>query len=771
MKKFLFALLMMMVLPVYASHIVGGEFELIHISGYNYQLNMILYFDDINGNPGALDNTVTAAIYRKRDNVFMTQLTLPLITRTLVPYTEPECSTKLQTDRIFYSANITLSPDSFNDPAGYYVSWQRCCRNYNITNIVSQNPDLGGEAAGQTFYLEFPPVIKNGSPFVNSSPHLFPPLSDYGCPGRQYYVDFAGVDDDNDSIAYSLTTPLNTKDGTPLPPASPAPYPEIDWRPGFSLTNIIHGAPDLRISPAGLLTCVPTITGLFTFAVKAEEYRDGAKIGETRRDYQLLVVDACEPDQPPQIVGRNLADNAFNYVHTMNVTFADTVKNSDRCFVVRVSDPDSENPLRNFTQKVSIRAVALNFKKTDLSGLLPAVTSATLVNGSTVDFQICFPECPLVNAPFQIGIIAMDNACSLPMTDTLKVTINQQPPRDNHARFVPPKVITAQLNEGSSGTWPFTAKDDDGEELNLVVFTDGFLLSKVGMKFTLTQQPGLATGSLTWDALCKNYEFSKKTNFTIKVLADDRDRCNIVRYDTAIFNLNVLLPDIQPKLNIYNENRSQDLTNTSLHLPLGHISFDLLGTDINTSPIDTLNLSLISASGNVAPLGYSFANSVGLHSVESKFSWDPNCSIFKDELFDNAYEFQFVVTNSHCKTPKADTARVNVQIKDIESTDKNFLPPNVITTFPDHCNDFLAIDGFDSEPLCKDESRVAVNAPADNCKNRFENVRVYDRWGKLVFTSTDRNFRWYASNESAGVYYYMIQYTNKQYKSSVTVIH
>ncbi len=76
MKKFLFALLLMVVLPVYASHIVGGEFELLHISGYTYQLNMILYFDDINGAPGALDQTVTVSFYRKRDNVFITSLTL-----------------------------------------------------------------------------------------------------------------------------------------------------------------------------------------------------------------------------------------------------------------------------------------------------------------------------------------------------------------------------------------------------------------------------------------------------------------------------------------------------------------------------------------------------------------------------------------------------------------------------------------------------------------------------------------------------------------------
>jgi len=776
MKKFLFALLLMVVLPVYGSHIVGGEFELLHISGYNYQLNMILYFDDVNGEPGALDQTVTASFYRKRDNAFMTSLLLPLITRTPVSYTQPACSyDSLKTDRIFYSSTITLSPDTFNDPMGYYISWQRCCRNYKIRNIYSNPPSPGEIYAGQTFYLEFPPVIKDNIQFVNSSPHLFPPLSDFGCPGRPYYVNFAGVDDDNDSIAYSLTTPLNVNQLLPngVSPASPAPYALVTWRPPYSLTNIIGGSPDLRISSNGLLTCTPVNQGLFVFAVKAEEFRNGAKIGETRRDFQMLVIPGCEPDQPPQIVGKKLTDSTFNFVNNMFVSFADTVKDGTRCIIVQVSDPDSKDPTHNYTQNISIRAIALNFKKTDLGNIiLPSVTSATLTNGSTKEFTICFPQCPFINAPYQIGIIAADDACSLPMTDTLKVTVTVQPPPNSNANFLPPKITSAQLNEGGSGTWPFAAKDGDGDNLVLSVIPDGFVLKDAGMTYSiLNQTAGSANGSISWNAFCKKYEFAKKTNFTIRVLVDDQDQCNIIHYDTAIFHLNVVLPDINPKLKIYNENQSLDLTDKSIEVSLAHLGFDLLGTDSNISEIDTLTLSLTNATGNIPPVDYTFLNATGLHNVESKFSWDPTCSIFKDGSYDNQYKFQFIVTNNHCKTPTFDSAFVKVRIKDIDSSDKNFQPANVITTYPDHCNDFFAIDGFESEPNCDGQIRQVPSAPMDNCSNRFERVRIYDRWGKLVFESTDRKFRWYAQNETAGVYYYLIKYTLKEYKSSLTVIH
>ncbi len=772
MKKFLFVTLLLVVLPLYASHIVGGEFELIHLSGYNYQLNMVLYFDDINGNPGAEDFSVTVSFYRKRDNALMRELILPQVSRTPVPYTQPACSSGLlETDRLYYSASVFLSPDTYNDPAGYYVSWQRCCRNYNITNIISENPQAGGRGTGQTFYLEFPPVIKDGVPFVNSSPHLFPPLSDYACPGRPYYVNFAGVDDDKDSIVYSLTTPLNTSSDTSLPPSSPGPYPLVTWKPGYDLFHIIGGSPDLKISPEGLLTCTPIAEGLFVFAVKAEEYRNGVKIGEARRDFQMLVVSGCQPDQPPQITGKKISDPSFSYQDDMSVSFAGTVANSDRCIMVRVADPDSQDPLHSNKQKISIKVVALNFKGKDITGILPSVTSATLTNGSTSDFMICFPQCPFINAPYQIGVIAFDDACSLPMMDTLKITVNQQPPPNNEAYFLPQKLTTAQLNEGGSGSWPFAAKDDDGDNLIVSLITDGFVLKDAGMTFNiLDQQPGSANGKLDWSAVCKNFEFSKKSDFTVKVLVDDQDACHNTHYDTAIFHFKVLLPKIDPKLKIYNDVNSQDVTSSTITMNLGHIGLNVVGTDTDVTPIDTLNLSLLGIEGN-SMSEYSFTNVTGLHEVESKFIWDADCSIFKDTTYSNSYKLKFLVANNHCKTPITDTAYVDLNVKDIKSTDKGFAPANVITTYPDNCNDFFAIEGFDSGPDCNGVVRNVPLPPADNCVSRFERVRIYDRWGKQVFESNDRKFRWYATNESAGVYYYILYFTHKPYKGSLTVMH
>ena len=63
---------------------------------------------------------------------------------------------------------------------------------------------------------------------------------------------------------------------------------------------MVPGNPALSISSEGFITVTPTEAGFTVFSVKAEEFRDGVKIGESRRDFQMLVVDGCNPPDPPE---------------------------------------------------------------------------------------------------------------------------------------------------------------------------------------------------------------------------------------------------------------------------------------------------------------------------------------------------------------------------------------------------------------------------------------------------------------------------------------
>ena len=145
MKRGFLVILCFLALPVMGSHIVGGEFEIIHINNNTYRVNLILYFDKLNGDPGARDYNIVAAIFRKRDNQFMQNVSFTSPSETNVSYTQPSCSRgEIVTSKLVYSTNLVLSDSRYNDPQGYYIIWERCCRNYAITNIYSENPEAGG---------------------------------------------------------------------------------------------------------------------------------------------------------------------------------------------------------------------------------------------------------------------------------------------------------------------------------------------------------------------------------------------------------------------------------------------------------------------------------------------------------------------------------------------------------------------------------------------------------------------------------------------------
>ena len=92
MRKILLFILMFQASFAYSTHIVGGEFALIEKRGGLYDLNLFLYFDDINGNPLAIDETIDVSVFRKSDNAQIECLTLPLFSNEIVPYDNPNCA-------------------------------------------------------------------------------------------------------------------------------------------------------------------------------------------------------------------------------------------------------------------------------------------------------------------------------------------------------------------------------------------------------------------------------------------------------------------------------------------------------------------------------------------------------------------------------------------------------------------------------------------------------------------------------------------------------
>ena len=292
------SLVFLLLIPSWAlaTHQVGGQIEMRAVGDRpgHYRIIVTNYLE---AGPRADQQTGgIVGIYRIRDDATMSTFRINETSpRQKVIYANEYCAELRNLKFIVatFEADIQLDPAAYADAQGYYISYQTRNRNGGIDNIV--NP----VQTGFTFYLEFPALQRNGAPVAYSSPR-FPAINgEYVCIGEPFTFPFGGTDPDGDELRYSMVTPLSPKATTQNQAASPGPYPDVVWQSNYGPNNAIPGNPTLKIDArTGELSVTATQLGLFVFAVKVEEYRNGVKIGEVRRDFQFLVVD-CPPSTTP----------------------------------------------------------------------------------------------------------------------------------------------------------------------------------------------------------------------------------------------------------------------------------------------------------------------------------------------------------------------------------------------------------------------------------------------------------------------------------------
>ncbi|MDB5268117.1 MAG: hypothetical protein JWP58_1157 [Hymenobacter sp.] len=531
-------LLLLLLLPLVASatHIVGGELDLQYKSGSTYTLSLNLYFDAINGDPQALDPSLVASIFVKATNQRVVNLTLPLTSNTFVQYTNPACAVgSLSTRKLVYTTGITLDAATYANPGGYYVAVERCCRNVSISNIV--NP----AGAAQTFYLEFPAVVRNGAAFVDSTPRIFPPLGDYACRGELFYYDFGGQDVDGDSLSYDMVTPLNghasaaANNTAPLPSA--APYAPITWSQGLSANSQIPGTPALGIDAhTGRLSVRASSLGLFVFGVRCSEFRKGVKIGETRRDFQLYVLN-CPTNVPPQ-----MQVHAANSA-TLYRPGRDTLRllpGGNRCLTIRYTDSDPNSVLTMSSRPVNFTVPAPTFT-TSTSGTVRSAGAP-----DTLTATLCFPDCADTKGKvYLLDLIVADNGCSLPKHDTIRVAFTATqgtnaapaltstfPPAQAPTADAAPTVVRVTLGQRYTATLAGT--DADRNALALAATGEGFDLAAVGMQFTAQNGAGLANGIFAWEPTCAAVAAGGSAGFLVHFKLTETGPCVPLPQERAI---------------------------------------------------------------------------------------------------------------------------------------------------------------------------------------------------------------------------------------------
>lgn len=296
--------LLLATLPLRADHLVGGDLSMTYLGKPGqFRLTMKQYWNESN-NTGDYANDAQQDVYvfSRRNSTFMNSIILRQVSKRPVVYQNPACAkaNRLQTVEVRFETTFQFD-SRYADADGYYMVWERCCRNGSLINI--KNP----AQTGFVLYLQFQATATGNT---NSSPEFTLAAGDYVCLNQPTQLDFSANDPDGNQLTYQLVTPwagYTTPDQNRGTVISRSSYPPIRWQTGFSDNIVIPGPAPLRIdAKTGLLSLTPGQTGLFAFAVEVTELDHGGRvIGVARREFQLLVTDCSTTALDPPVILRN----------------------------------------------------------------------------------------------------------------------------------------------------------------------------------------------------------------------------------------------------------------------------------------------------------------------------------------------------------------------------------------------------------------------------------------------------------------------------------
>jgi gliding motility-associated-like protein len=304
----------------WAKHIIGGDITYQYISdaGANskvWRFTMKIY-RDCNGGGAPFDSDASISIFRGtyQNNVLYDDFVVNYNDFTqLIPDT-PQCVTKIPNvcvQEAVYVFDRTL-PVTANGES-YFIVYQRCCRNESISNIV--NP--GG--VGATYMVELTreaQLLNNNSPVFKN----FPPI--IICANFPIDFDHSAIDSEGDLLLYEFCSPfvgggpitqgpdLFSCDGAKPTPSCGPPFENVNFIvPTYSPGAPMGGMPTVAINQlSGLITGTPKLIGQFVVGVCVQEFRGGQLLSTIKREFQFNVTN-CTPD-------------VFTKIETDSISFA-----------------------------------------------------------------------------------------------------------------------------------------------------------------------------------------------------------------------------------------------------------------------------------------------------------------------------------------------------------------------------------------------------------------------------------------------------------------
>lgn len=276
----------------FADHLKGGWMKYRYISssatGSTYEITLYEYSDC--SEPEKVDDFVAIGVFDAVTSVRIADYGA-VAKKTLITESENDfgpCFDNPPTVCYLiakYVTTVTLA----NNPNGYIVSSQRCCRIAGIENVPNSND------VGVTYIVTIP-----GTEFKNDNSPVFNMDDDAGyekkdavaiCYNSPFTLDFGATDPDGDELVYSFCsgyTGANKLDPKPVRPSSP-PYSFIPYNSGFGGDEPM--GPNVSIdSKTGIISgTAPAQLGTYVIAVCVSAYRNGKYVSNTRKEIHVDV--------------------------------------------------------------------------------------------------------------------------------------------------------------------------------------------------------------------------------------------------------------------------------------------------------------------------------------------------------------------------------------------------------------------------------------------------------------------------------------------------
>lgn len=294
-KFFLIAICGLLLTELNAAHLKGGWIQYEYIGGGSspntsrYRITVRQYLD-CNSTGGQRDPVVHLGIFNTATNILQQTLTIALSgTDNLDKSTYDPClSSRPKVCYIIDRYSVIV--DLLNTAGGYTMSVQRCCRIASIANVGAISATIG------VSYTNTIPGIINGISYHNNNSPVFAQRDTaIVCFNAPFTFDFSATDADGDSLSYAFCNGLvggSTSQGgqQPNPPTAP-PYAPVPYQAPFNGNFPMSSTVSIN-NQTGLINGIaPNETGEYIVAVCVSEFRNGIKIGETKKEIHVQVAD------------------------------------------------------------------------------------------------------------------------------------------------------------------------------------------------------------------------------------------------------------------------------------------------------------------------------------------------------------------------------------------------------------------------------------------------------------------------------------------------